>query len=978
MIKASSIIRRPSAWARLTAVVALCLTAVFSAQAQTAKERTKMERQLTRFFEGYTPKGQTLAQPVMLQSLIVNRDKRTVTVTASDAFADQDFTEASTEYIHKKVRKALVKPYSQYTITVKAAGMDIDQLVPGRQSNPDAATGLWGGIDHRGQPWVENASLPYSITQGLQGRHLSLWASHGRYYDAQRGWRWQRPKLFGTTEDLFTQTIVVPYLTPMLENAGAVVFTPRERDWQRAEAIVDNDDPRRGLSYLEVNTKYAWTATGKPGFARHAAPYHDGENPFEAGTARMIKTTQKEKRQSLVSYQPNLPLEGRYAVYVSYQTLPGSVDDALYTVWHKGEKTTFRVNQQMGGGTWVYLGTFDFDAGSSEWNRVELSNLSSQRGVITTDAVRFGGGMGNVERGGSVSGLPRCLEGARYYAQWAGMPYSVYGGRQGANDYADDINTRSLMTNRLGGGSCFYPATDGLRVPIELSLAVHSDAGYCPDGQGLTGSLAICTTNFNDGRLDAGISRQASRDLADALLTNLTTDLTYKYGTWNRRFLWDRNYSETRLPGVPSAIIETLSHQNFPDMKLGQDPNFKFVMARSLYKTLLRYMTSQHGQTYVVSPLAPDAPSVCIDGKGHATLRWSPVTDPQEPTSRPTGYIVYTRRGTGGFDNGTLVRQSTKLNLDLEPGVLYSFRVAAVNRGGRSFPSEAVCALYQPKAHKTVAIVDGFHRLASPQVVDDGTQQGFDLDADPGVSLGASPAWCGRQTQFNRSRMGDESELGLGYSDDSLTGLIIAGNNLDNIFAHALALAEAGSYSIVSGSSKAVERGQLDLTRYNAVDWVLGLEREDGYSLGHYKTFTSTARAKLTAYARQGGNILVSGSYLGSDLQTDSERAFLADVLKCQWAGSNAASSDAVSGLGMEASFYRTLNESHYAATHPDNLSPRSGAFAAMRYADGSDAAIAYDGSDRRSMAVGFPLECVKDKGKLGSLIRGIMAFLTK
>ena len=50
--------------------------------------------------------------------------------------------------------------------------------------------------------------------------------------------------LFGTTEDLYTQTIVIPYLFPMLENAGAVVVSPRERDWQKQEVIVDNDNPR--------------------------------------------------------------------------------------------------------------------------------------------------------------------------------------------------------------------------------------------------------------------------------------------------------------------------------------------------------------------------------------------------------------------------------------------------------------------------------------------------------------------------------------------------------------------------------------------------------------------------------------------------------------------------------------------------------------------------------------------------------------
>ena len=46
---------------------------------------------------------------------------------------------------------------------------------------------------------------------------------HGIYYDQKKNkWKWQRPNLFCTNEDLFTQTIVVPYLIPMLERAGAV------------------------------------------------------------------------------------------------------------------------------------------------------------------------------------------------------------------------------------------------------------------------------------------------------------------------------------------------------------------------------------------------------------------------------------------------------------------------------------------------------------------------------------------------------------------------------------------------------------------------------------------------------------------------------------------------------------------------------------------------------------------------------------
>ena len=70
--------------------------------------------------------------------------------------------------------------------------------------------------------------------------------------------------------------------------------------------------------------------------------------------------------------------------------------------------------------------------------------------------------MGNIARGGRTSGLPRYLEGARYSAQWAGMPYEVYAGRKGENDYTDDINTRSNAINYLSQ-FCLQPATIGFK-----------------------------------------------------------------------------------------------------------------------------------------------------------------------------------------------------------------------------------------------------------------------------------------------------------------------------------------------------------------------------------------------------------------------------------------------------------------------------------------------------------------------------------
>ena len=757
----------------------------------------------------------------------------------------------------------------------------------------------------------------------------------------------------------------------MLENAGAVVFTPRERDTQRREVIVDNDGTLSGQGgngslYLDVRSRKArWEQTDRPGFAQHKRIWQDGENPFLTGTARFAKT-EKKKDKAFAEWVPDIPETGEYAVYVSYQTLPNSVSDAKYLVFHNGGVTEFKVNQRIGGGTWVYLGTFSFDKGRNDYGMVVLSNESKEKGVVCADAVRFGGGMGNIARGGQTSGLPRYLEGARYSAQWAGMPYSVYGGYKGKNDMNDDINVRSRTVNYLAGGSVFNPQEEGLGVPIEMSMALHSDAGFSREDR-IIGTLGIYTTRFNDGQLNAGTDRYASRDLSDILLTQLHSDIQSTFNIdWTRRSMWNRNYSETRLPAVPSTIVELLSHQNFADMRLGHDPNFKFTVGRSLYKGILKFLSNQHGRDYVVQPLPVNHFAIRFGQKKNTLeLTWQGVDDPLEPSARPQEYIVYTRIGRGGFDNGVYVREP-QYTFQAEPGIIYSFYVTAVNRGGESFPSEILSAYKAKHSKGTVLIVNSFHRTSAPATIETTTLQGFDLKADPGIPYIGTTAFCGYQQSFERSRIGIETEGGLGYSGNELEGKYIAGNTFDYPFIHGKAIQMAGNWSFVSCSDETLESGSTQLQHYPIVDLIRGAENQP---------LSLHVQQALTDYCHSGGNLLLSGTYTGSQLGSDT---FLQNTLKYNYGGSmRHSSTNKIQGNNLNFHIAREANAEIYAVPSPESLTPVSDAFSVYLYAGSeASAAIAYKGN-HRIFALGFPFECIQEEKARTQLMQSVLTFFT-
>ncbi len=945
-----------------------------------AQRRRNEKTPLAIYFENYQNPNYSSADKIRIEDLDINNEQKRYSIFLNDAFKSQPFTPSLVKRIYEDVRRTLEPPYNTYDIVIYAQDVPIEQLISIDQLTERDSLRVYTKNPYKGNAWVNPISVPYSIEKGLKGKHLCVWASHGKYYNVKTAeWIFQRPHLYCTTEDLFTQSIVVPYLIPMLENAGAVVFTPRERDWQKNEIIVDNDMGNLYGAYGENNSRFEWE--GAPcGYCKTHDVYTDKQNPFTEGTYRQIEATNNKRGLSTAVWVPNVTESGDYAVYVSYKSLPNSVSDACYTVVHQGITTSFKVNQQMGGGTWVYLGTFRFDKGQNDQNYIYLSNLSSYKGIVTADAVRLGGGISNIARCDTLmqnpairSGLARCLEGARYSAQWSGFPYEVYS-RTGADDYSDDIRVRSYVQNYLARGSAYLPGDSGLCVPLELSLAVHSDAGFKKDAS-YVGTLGIYTTGYYDNITGAGLSRLTSRDLADIVMSQVTNDLTNTYGSWNRRQLYDKNYGETRDPQVPAMILEMLSHQNWQDMRMAHDPTFKFTMARAIYKGVLKYLNNVHQNAdYCVQPLpVKDLSAIVNANNSEVRLSWSPTEDKLEPSAQPTHYIIYTSVGDKGYDNGIVVSANeTSITLSIQPKTLYRYQICAVNAGGKSLSNQEVCAYMTSPFSKHILMVDGFQRVAGPLPIDNDSIRGFRLDVDPGVIDVKSPVYCGYQYLFSK-----KSWDTIGESGSELEGMILAGNTHDYSSLYAKDIILCGlDYNISTCVSSSLPT--LDTSAFQLIYLIFGAQKNDGYSLGGYKTFTPALMQAVSSYATRGGNLMLSGSFVGADMQSAEERNFTRTVFKDDYEQSMLLDSiPSIDGMNTSAQIYHTPNEQHYWVRTADVLRGTEGSFCTMLYKQTAlPSAIAYQGADRRSLSFGFPLECIMDENVRRSIIAASVQFL--
>ena len=758
------------------------------------------------------------------------------------------FTASEVRNIRSLVSQ-LVLGNNQGKVTIYSENMELGELITDLHKN--RPSNMRYTLDQV-PAWVRNISQPYSSPNGLSGKHIALWGSHGRYYhQTMEQWLWQRAKLWTTVEDVYTSSYTMPFLVPMLENAGAVVVQPRERDTQEVEDVVDEAEAIRRLG---EEAKGKWVKGEGTGWGEdNEEVLLEGENPFEKGGYMLAPVSSKEISE--LRYTPHPLPAGEYAVYVSYKSLSNSTTAAKYTDVHRGQKTKFEVNQQMGGGTWVYLGTFAFDADSNN-NYVTLSNAGKGNAVVTADAVKFGGGIGNVARypqpdkventpssqdiqlretevdsaqllanqqWAETSGMARYLEAARYWMQYAGIPDSIYNYTDSRNDYTDDYCCRGMWVNYLAGGSQVNPKQAGLGVPLHLSLAFHSDAGVKRDS--IIGTLMIYTDFDNDKSktYPTGISRQLARDYGDYMQSQIVNDVRALYAPhWMRRHLQNSSYAEARYPKVPAVLLELLSHQNYEDMRYGLDPRVKFTISRAIYKGMLRFIHAQYGTELVVQPLPVQKMAMRLEAGARnqeprqITLTWEATEDVLEPTAKPTYYVVYTRENDGDWNTGLRVKPNS-YTFTPTPGTRYDIKVQAGNAGGVSMPSEVLSAYFAPEEKGRVLVLNAFTRVSGPDWFADSTYVGIRPQGH-GVGYGKDISYIGEQFDSDtRQPWITDDECGWGSCFCDQQAALTMGNTFDYPVLHGKVLAEMG-YSYISANAYAIDT----IADVDAVDLIMG------------------------------------------------------------------------------------------------------------------------------------------------------------
>ncbi len=745
----------------------------------------------------------------------------------------------------------------------------------------------------------------------LSGKIVYVSGGHG-YAATSNSWDPNRPTVNRVNEASSNQDHVT-FFADEAWRAGATVVPMRPVGHQLNEVVLDNDDP-------QVTYAGTWNNSGSSIFYGSA-----GDTPYRWTNTSLTQS-------STATYTPNIPETGIYPVY-TWVRHGSDRTEQLYQVNHSGGTTEVTVDHSKVGNGWVYLGSYEMEAGTS--NSVTISNKAGTNSkVVIADAIRFGNGMGDTDRGDGISGRSREDEAALYWVNSAkGRGQSInYFTSAKATEWKSNITApirAANLMNRSASGS----------LSDRVYIGFHSDASSSTSARGTRG-LVTTTSRRTPNQYT----------LANTVSAEINDDLVSLNGQFEHNWF---NRSSHVLAGsfgeisnsyasneFDATIIETFFHTSPVDAELMRDPKVRAAMAQATTQGLVKYFRSVDGGSTPLS-FSPDRVTGLraeSNGNGSVTLDW------EAPSSNglggsPAGYMIYRSLNGKGFDGGTYVAGGstssyTVSGLDGSNGTHY-FKVTAVNSGGESADS-AVVAGTPSQANATVLIVNGFDRN------------------DRGLNV--------------------QQSYGNGTVERSRP-------QFQNSFDYTIQAAEAvedysTSLGIDSAQNESVINGDVDLDDYDTVIWILGEESSAD------STFSATEQSLVSSYIAAGGNLFVSGSEVAYDLDgLNNGRSFYNNTLGADYVSDDANTYSAVGAAGsIFAGIWLQFDDGDfvYNADSPDVINPLGSSVKAMNYTgSGGGAAIQRAGTGGAGDVVmlGFPFETIVDEADRNAVMAAALNF---
>jgi hypothetical protein len=810
---------------------------------------------------------------------------------------------------------------------------------------------LFGTLEHlerrRLLAVTPGAAIGSQPVGALTGRIIYMSGGHGftaantttGIFSTQRG------NTNSVVEDLGNQDQMTQFAYYAF-NAGATVVPMRPVGYQPNEVVLDNMST--GVTFTGD-----WSEGGAPAPGLTVAFFSLGG----AGAASRYKfATAKPAEDAVARYTPNIPVAGFYPVYAWAQDGSNRVPDQTYRITHTGGATEVKVNHQRVGRGWVYLGTYYFNAGTSGY--LEISNKSGSSGVVIADAVRFGNGMGDINRGGGVSGHTREDEASLYWIQKQAENTfeSVNNGPflqlnpttyRGSNTLDVDANVAApprwaTYMNREASGA----------MGDRLFLSFHSNAA---GGRGTIGLY-----NGNNDPASKTLHQQewallVAKEINDDLVA-LSPQLEFSWfnRTTTAELTLDRTdieFGEIRntiiLDEFDATIAEVAFHDNSMDAALLRDPKVRQWIARSSVQGAVKYFNTYGGGALNFAPDSPTNVRARTQPNGDVILNWDAPAASDPTGDAATGYIIESSVDGYGFDGGIVVPGGATTTYTIPANQLqdnaYYFRVLSTNSGGASPPSVVVGARKNPFGKSTILVVNGFDR--------------FDRFLDP-----------------------QQSASGLGTFDRVRP-------RFSNSFDYVVQAGEAiEAYSTPLGfdscQNEAITNGQITLSNYDTVIWLSGEESTAN------DTFNPAEQSLVASYVTGGGHLFVSGAEIGFDLVSQGGGAtFYGATLRAAYVSDDAGTYDVTASgagsifAGISLSFDN--GSQFYNVDFPDRIgSTTSGvnpaSLVCMSYVGGlaGGAAVQWMGAGGAKVVnFGFPFETITTAANRSAVMAAVLTF---